>query len=256
MNLVPLRLGPGDDLRLALEAWMDQLQQRAGWVISGIGSLAVARIRLAGEDRITTLDGNLELLSLAGSLGPDGAHLHLAIADHQGVVTGGHLAAGSLVRTTAELLLAVLPDWQFSRELDPATGYRELQIRSLPGGDPRMGSGIGVLPNRPSPSGSRVGFWGPRRQASLHLQEHQPGQACANATGPIATQKFDDRERAGGDAQGPQAKTAQRLQTVGHGLGVHRQRGQWVGGVAGDASAKGWSSDSWERRLLRQRSEQ
>ena len=141
MTLVPLRLGPGADLRLALEAWMVQRQGRAGWVISGIGSLAVARIRLAGQDWITTLDGNLELLSLAGSLGPDGAHLHLSIADHQGVVTGGHLAAGSLVRTTAELLLAVLPDWHFNRELDPATGYRELQIRPFPGGDPRMGSG-------------------------------------------------------------------------------------------------------------------
>jgi predicted DNA-binding protein with PD1-like motif len=37
------------------------------------------------------------------------------------------------VRTTAELLLAVLPDWQFNREFDPATGYRELQIRPLLG---------------------------------------------------------------------------------------------------------------------------
>ena len=86
MTLVPLRLGPGADLRLALEAWMDQRQGRAGWVISGIGSLAVARIRLAGQDGITTFDGDLELLSLAGSLGPDGAHLHLAIADDQDVV--------------------------------------------------------------------------------------------------------------------------------------------------------------------------
>mgnify|MGYP002631476571 CR=1 FL=1 len=29
---------------------------------------------------------------------------------------------------TAELLLGLLPDWQFSRELDPATGYSELRI--------------------------------------------------------------------------------------------------------------------------------
>ena len=141
MKLEALRLTPGTDLLLALAGLPLQRGERAGVVISGIGSLAVARIRLAGQDRITTLDGNLELLSLAGSLGPDGAHLHLSIADHQGVVTGGHLAAGSLVRTTAELLLAVLPDWHFNRELDPATGYRELQIRPFPGGDPRMGPG-------------------------------------------------------------------------------------------------------------------
>ncbi len=42
---------------------------------------------------------------------------------------GGHLCAGSLVRTTAELVLALLPEWQFSRELDSATGFQELQIR-------------------------------------------------------------------------------------------------------------------------------
>ena len=140
MKVVPLRLGPGKDLRLALEAWIGERQEPGGWVISAIGSLAVARIRLAGQAGITSFSGDLELLHLAGSLCPDGAHLHVVIADGQGVVTGGHLCAGSLVRTTAELLLAVLPDWQFNRELDPATGYRELQIRPLPGWDPRMGS--------------------------------------------------------------------------------------------------------------------
>jgi hypothetical protein len=32
------------------------------------------------------------------------------------------------VRTTAELVIGLLPDWRFSRELDPATGYAELLI--------------------------------------------------------------------------------------------------------------------------------
>ena len=136
MTVVPLRLGPGDDLRLALEAWLGQRNGQAGWVISGIGSLSVAQIRLAGQARITSFSGDLELLQLAGSLCRDGAHLHLAIADHQGVVTGGHLCAGSLVRTTAEVLLTEVPHWQLRRELDPATGYRELQIRPFPSCNP------------------------------------------------------------------------------------------------------------------------
>jgi predicted DNA-binding protein with PD1-like motif len=142
MKVVPLRLGPGKDLRLALEAWIGERQEPGGWVISAIGSLAVARIRLAGQAGITSFSGDLELLHLAGSLCPDGAHLHVAIADGQGVVTGGHLCAGSLVRTTAELLLAVLPDWQLQRQLDPATGYRELQIAPGPG----RGSSPGAAP--------------------------------------------------------------------------------------------------------------
>jgi predicted DNA-binding protein with PD1-like motif len=127
--VVPLRLRPGDDLRLALEAWMAQQPERAGCVISAVGSLTVVQLRLAGAAQSTAIQGDLEILSLAGTLSPDGAHLHLAIADASGAVLGGHLCNGSRVRTTAELVLGLLPDWQFSRELDGSTGYAELQIR-------------------------------------------------------------------------------------------------------------------------------
>ena len=132
MRVVPLRLSPGVDLRLALELLLRQEGVQAGCVISGIGSLSVARLRLAGQEAITPLSGDLEILSLAGTLSPDGAHLHIAVADNAGTVTGGHLCPGSLVHTTAELVVGLLPEWHFSRELDPATGYTELKIRPLP----------------------------------------------------------------------------------------------------------------------------
>jgi uncharacterized protein len=41
-------------------------------------------------------------------------------------VKGGHLMAGSIVRTTAEVVIALLPGWEFRRELDVATGAKEL----------------------------------------------------------------------------------------------------------------------------------
>ena len=129
MRVVPLRLRPGDNLRQVLEAWMAQQPERAGCVISAVGSLSVVQLRLAGAAQSTTIHGDLEILSLAGTLSPDGAHLHIAIADASGGVLGGHLCKGSRVRTTAELVLGLLPDWQFSRELDASTGYAELQIR-------------------------------------------------------------------------------------------------------------------------------
>jgi len=125
---VPLRLQPGADLRLALEAWMGAQQEQAGCVISAVGSLSVAQLRFAGASKASTIQGDLEILSLAGTLSPDGAHLHIAIADSSGTVIGGHLCAGSLVRTTAELVIGLLPQWRFHRELDPATGYPELRI--------------------------------------------------------------------------------------------------------------------------------
>jgi predicted DNA-binding protein with PD1-like motif len=107
---------------------MDAQQEQAGCVISAVGSLSLAQLRLAGATQATAIHGELEILSLSGTLSPDGVHLHIAISGSSGTVIGGHLCAGSLVRTTAELVIGLLPDWQFRRELDPATGYPELRI--------------------------------------------------------------------------------------------------------------------------------
>ena len=54
------------------------------------------------------------------------------MADSSGTVIGGHLCAGARVRTTAELVIGLLPEWQFSRKLDLDTGYAELQIKAQP----------------------------------------------------------------------------------------------------------------------------
>ena len=140
----PLRLGPGADLRAAVEAavaaicaahgaWLGG--QGAAFVLQGIGSLSVAQLRFAGMPEATELRGDLEILSLAGSVSPDGAHLHMSVSDAGGHVSGGHVAAGCIVRTTAELVLALLPGHAFTREMDPASGYKELVVRSAAGAD-------------------------------------------------------------------------------------------------------------------------
>ena len=127
MQAIPLRLLPGQDLRAALEAAL--AGHAAGFVLQGIGSLSAAQLRFAGAEQATEVRGDLEILTLAGSLAPDGAHLHMSIADAQGRVIGGHVAAGCIVRTTAEVLVAVLSDHTFSREPDSTSGFRELAIR-------------------------------------------------------------------------------------------------------------------------------
>lgn len=130
MQVMPLRLNPGQDLRVALTALAGA--QGAAYVLQGIGSLSVAQLRFAGQPEPACLRGELEILTLAGSLAPDGAHLHMTVADAAGRVYGGHVCAGCVVRTTAELLLAILPQWQFSRAHDAATGYPELAIAPAP----------------------------------------------------------------------------------------------------------------------------
>ncbi len=131
MNMLPLRLLPGQDLRAALQAVLGKQAAGAAFVLQGIGSLSVAQLRLAGASQATELCGDLEILTLAGSLAPDGAHLHMSISDAQGRVLGGHVEPGCIVRTTAEILLARLPDHEFSRELDATgSGFRELVVRA------------------------------------------------------------------------------------------------------------------------------
>ena len=51
MKVVPLRLQPGDDLRRVLEAWMVDQEEQAGCLISAVGSLSVAQLRLAGRGK-------------------------------------------------------------------------------------------------------------------------------------------------------------------------------------------------------------
>ena len=125
----PLRLPPGADLRDVLEQAARE-RGMAAFVVCGIGSLGNARLRLAGDAAATVVAGPSEIVSLAGSLTPDGAHLHMVVADARGRVHGGHVVAGNLVRTTAELLLAWLPGWSLGRQFDPQTGHAELSLRA------------------------------------------------------------------------------------------------------------------------------
>jgi predicted DNA-binding protein with PD1-like motif len=132
MRTHPLRLFPGDDLRAALEDVLRQVNLSAAFVIQGIGSLSVAQLRFAGNEQPTELRDDLEILTLAGSLSSDGAHLHMSVADPRGRVSGGHVGHGCIVRTTAEILIALLPEHRFSRERDADSGFMELVVRDAP----------------------------------------------------------------------------------------------------------------------------
>lgn len=126
MNARPVRLPPGADLKRSLET----LDGDGAFVVAAIGSLDPVVLRYTGRSDVATLDGAYEMLTLAGSLSRDGAHLHMSVADASGRVVGGHVGYGCIVRTTAELLVTDLPGWELTREHDDATGFRELVVRA------------------------------------------------------------------------------------------------------------------------------
>lgn len=128
LEILPVRLRPGTDLRDALTALPRDRAFAAGFILSAVGSLGQARLRLAGAETVWERTADFEILTLSGTLGPDGPHLHLALADATGALVGGHVLTGCLVRTTAEIMVGIVSGWAFRRAIDPATGYPELRL--------------------------------------------------------------------------------------------------------------------------------
>ncbi len=108
MHPLPLHLGPGSDLRASLE----QLAIEAGasgFVLGVVGDLSQAAFQCPGLEEPTVLQGHLEIITLQGTVAPQGVHLHLSLSDGDCQVWGGHLEHGSLVLRGADLLVGFLP---------------------------------------------------------------------------------------------------------------------------------------------------
>ena len=129
-----LRLRPGDDLRQQLTAFVQAHHIAAGTMLTCVGSLTVATLRLANQEGPTVYRGHFEIVSLVGTLSTNGSHLHLAVADSTGRTIGGHLLDGCRVYTTAEIVLGELPQLAFRRETDATFGYQELVVRPVAAG--------------------------------------------------------------------------------------------------------------------------
>lgn len=126
-----LRLLPHDDLKLSLIRFTQENKLTAGFIITCVGSLIKTTLRLANAKSITHYEGEMEIVSLTGTLSQDGVHLHISLADTEGATIGGHLMEGCIINTTAEIILGNAHDYQFTRELDPKTNFKELIIKTL-----------------------------------------------------------------------------------------------------------------------------
>ncbi len=128
METYALRLRPNQDLRHELEAFAAAHNLRAAFVLTCVGSLRHAALRLANKPDTTHYEDKFEIVSLVGTLSNDGPHLHISLSDGTGRTIGGHLQPGNLIYTTAEIVIGELGDKVFSRPIDPETTYDELEI--------------------------------------------------------------------------------------------------------------------------------
>ena len=137
MRVFALRLTPGQDLRQELETFTKTHRIGAGFILTAVGSLRRTQLRLADQEGATTFEGKYEIVSLVGTLSPDGPHLHLSLSDSSGKTVGGHLVAGCEIYTTAEIVIGDATEMAFTREVDQKTGYKELTIRRAKGAKAR-----------------------------------------------------------------------------------------------------------------------
>lgn len=135
MDAIALRLSPGQDLMAELNTLAAKHNIEAACIVTCVGSLARAVLRLADQDEATVYDGRFEIVSLTGMVSVHGSHYHISIADGMGRTLGGHLLEGCRIYTTAELVIGVLPALSFRREFDPQTGYPELTIYPIDSGN-------------------------------------------------------------------------------------------------------------------------
>lgn len=132
LKAVAIRLCPGQDVRQQLQNLANEQQWEAACIISSVGSLTHAAIRHANQATASLYNGHFEVTSLSGTLSKNGSHLHLSIADSTGHSFGGHMMDGCKVYTTMELVIGILPEVQFLREIDSTYGYKELVVKLKP----------------------------------------------------------------------------------------------------------------------------
>ena len=152
IRLHALRLVSGQDLRTELERLTSLAMIRAGFVLSAVGSLTRVALRYANQKEPAVLEGHFEIVSLTGTLGQDGMHLHLSVSDDTGRTWGGPLVVGCAVFTTValgvragvglifhretgtratftEVVVGDAVGLIFHRETDPRTTFKELTIQ-------------------------------------------------------------------------------------------------------------------------------
>ena len=130
MIIHALRLHPGQDLRDELERFVAEKNIKAGAILTCVGSLTRATLRMADETITKDFEERFEITGLSGTLCQDNNHLHITVSDKDGRAFGGHLKEGCLIYVTAEIVIAELPDLSFARVFDQETGFDELQISS------------------------------------------------------------------------------------------------------------------------------
>ena len=126
-----MRLMPGEDLILSLHGYCKKHDIKAGFIGTCVGSFQRVVFRKGYDKKLFSMDGPFEIVSMEGTVSTQGMHLHTAVSDKNFQVYGGHLLSGSIVSTTAEIVIIELERHELSRTKGDLTGFKELKITEI-----------------------------------------------------------------------------------------------------------------------------
>jgi predicted DNA-binding protein with PD1-like motif len=118
-QLIAIRLDPGDDVLLALQATIQELEVRNAVIVSGVGSLdryhfhVVETTNMPPGNTFLRGEGPFDILMVTGAVIDGQVHAHITFSDAEQAM-GGHLEEGCRVLTFAIVVLAETPEAKFS----------------------------------------------------------------------------------------------------------------------------------------------
>lgn len=136
-KVIAFRMKPGTDVQEGLLEACKRSDIKNGVIVSAIGSLdgavffdAVERSDLKsgyGYGDALTLVGPIELTGASGIVCHDDSgeinlHVHMSMSDRYGNAHGGHLAEGTKVLLTVDVVIAEIQDLVMGRAFDPNLG--------------------------------------------------------------------------------------------------------------------------------------
>ena len=129
MKQITVRLKRGQDLKEGIVAIVKENNVKAGVILSAVGGVSKANLRMPGGKTVKTWDKPFEIVSITGTVSVNGCHIHVSLSDTDGIVVGGHLKEGCIVNTTAEIVILNFDDAEYLRSPDAITGYDELEVK-------------------------------------------------------------------------------------------------------------------------------
>lgn len=123
-----MRLTEGQDIKEEINRFCTDNNIDAAVVLSSVGCVKYAVLRDAGGKDYHTIDENMEIMSINGTISKHRTHLHISFSKKDLSVIGGHMMEGCMVNTTCELVILEISKTVFNSKFDFSTGYEEIDI--------------------------------------------------------------------------------------------------------------------------------